>query len=212
MADEIKNTVEEETGGAEHRHVITLKTPYQFEGREYSEIDLSGLEQLTVKDAVDAQRRLINAGEAAASLVCETTTAFSREIAAKASGLPIEFFKLMPRRVSRLVFAEVIGVMGSEQKTVGHVMRLEKPYAYKGETYESVDLNGLAELNSMNESAAENKMALAGFPIGDTSNNTLYACLLAGMATGLSEDFFLGLPLCEVIKLRKAVNDGDFFE
>lgn len=204
--------MEKEKKAAERKNVIRLNKPYVFEGKEYTEIDLSGLERLTVKDAVDAQRRLINAGEAAASLVCETTTAFSRELAAMASGLPIEFFQMMPRGVSRRVFALTIQALNAKKGTENHVMKLERPYTYKGDTYETVDLRGVAELTSMNESAAENKMAMEGFAVGDTSNNTLYACFLAGMATGLPDEFFLGLPICEGVKLRKAVNEEDFFE
>lgn len=40
----------------------------------------------------------------------------------------------------------------------------------------------------------------------------LYACVIASMATGLPEEFFTGLPVCEAVKLKNAVNDGDFFE
>ncbi len=32
------------------------------------------------------------------------------------------------------------------------------------------------------------------------------------MATGLPEEFFTGLPLREVLKLKNAVNDSGFFE
>ena len=31
------------------------------------------------------------------------------------------------------------------------------------------------------------------------------------VATGIPEDFFTGLPLCELLKLKNAVNDPDFF-
>lgn len=44
----------------------------------------------------------------------------------------------------------------------------------------------------------------------DTSYNYLYACILAGMATGLPEEFFTGLPLYEVLKIKNAVNDAGF--
>ena len=42
--------------------------------------------------------------------------------------------------------------------------------------------------------------------------NHPYACILAGMATGLPEEFFTGLPLYEVLKIKNAVNDAGFFE
>ena len=74
-----------------------------------------------------------------------------------------------------------------------------------------MDLNGIADLNSMNESEAENRLARAGFMVTETSFNYLFACILASMATGLPEEFFTGLPLREVLKLKNAVNDSGFF-
>jgi hypothetical protein len=91
-------------------------------------------------------------------------------------------------------------------------MRLEKPYCFKGETYTEVDLNGIADLNSMNESAAENKMARMGIVITENSFNYYYACVIASMATEQPEEFFTGLPLREILKLKTAVNSADFFE
>jgi hypothetical protein len=196
----------------EREGVIVLKTPYLFEGTEYAEIDLSGLEKLTVKDAVDAQRELFNEREVAASTLCETTTAFARKIACKATELPIEFFQLAPRRVSRQVTGAVHAYLNRDGKTENHVMQLDKPYQFKGKTYTEVDLNGIADLNSLNESEAENRIVRAGFMITENSFNYLYACTLASMATGLPDEFFTGLPLYEALKIKNAVNDAGFFE
>lgn len=206
------NEVVQET--AEREGVIVLNTPYVFEGAEYKEIDLNGLKALTVKDAIDAQRELFNEQEVAASVLCETTTAFARKMAARATGMPIEFFKLAPRRVSRLVTASVKSFMGVNNAAAGdsHVMKLNSPYEFKGKTYTEVDLSGVANLNSMNESEAENRIARAGFVVTEDSLNTLFACVLASMATGLPEEFFTGLPLDEAVKIRSTVNDAGFFE
>ena len=212
MAEEIKTNEEKsESTQEKRRNVIELKTPYRFEGTEYTEIDLGDLDRLTIKDAVDAQRRLFNEGETASAMLCETTTAFARAIAAKASGMPIEFFKLMPRGTGRRIVDSIQAYMNVSGGTENHVMKLEKPYHFKGKEYMEIDLNGLASLNSMNESEAENRLARAGFVITETSFNYLYACCLASMAAGLPEEFFTGLPLYETIKLKNAVNDPDFF-
>lgn len=192
--------------------MIDLGKPYKFEGKEYTEIDLSGLDKLTVKDAIDIQRQLFNEREVAAAMLTETTTAFARAVAAKATELPIEFFKLMPRGASRRVLGSVRGYMNVDAATENHVMRLVKPVHFKGNTYTEIDLNGIADLNSMNESEAENRMARAGFVVTETSYNFLYPCILASMATGLPEEFFTGLPLYETLKLKNAVNDSGFFE
>ena len=196
----------------EERRVVDLGKPYNFEGTEYTEIDLSGLDKLTVKDAIDIQRQLFNEREVAAAMLTETTTAFARAVAAKATELPIEFFKLMPRSASRRVLGEVRGYMNIPANTENHVMKLVKPAHHNGKTIAEIDLNGIADLNSMNESEAENRMARAGFVVTETSYNFLYPCILASMATGLPEEFFTGLPLYETLKLKNAVNDSGFFE
>ncbi len=193
---------------AERKNVLKLNKPFTFEGMEYTEIDLSGLEKLTIADAVDAQKRCQE--EIAAAVVCETTTVFAREIAVKATGMPVEFFKLLPRGASRQVVRAVQAHMNAPSSTENHVLKLEKPYYSDGE-YTEIDLNGLTDITAMNESEAENLIAREGFAILETSSNYLYICCLAGMATGRPVKFFTGLPLCELVKLKNAVNDPDFF-
>lgn len=216
MSDEKINQAEanEEAVEAvqEERRVVDLGKPYKFENTEYTEIDLSGLDKLTVKDAINIQRQLFNEQEVAAAMLTETTTAFARAVAAKATELPIELFKLMPRGASRRVAGNVREYMNIPTNTENHVMQLAKPYHFKGKTYTEVDLNGIANLTSMNESEAENRLARAGFVVTETSFNYLFACILASMATGLPEEFFTGLPLYETLKLKNAVNDSGFFE
>ena len=43
-----------------------------FEQKEYTEVDLSGLDALTVKDAIEVQKQLFGQQEVAASLLTET--------------------------------------------------------------------------------------------------------------------------------------------
>lgn len=194
------------------KDVLVFNRPYMFEGTEYKEIDLSGIKKLTIMDAIQAQKMLFGQQEFATAVLTETTTAFARSIAAKATGLPIEFFKLMPRGRNAEVVNAVQNYMNVEQKTENHVMEFENPYIFKEETYTEVDLCAVADLNSMNESTAENRMARMGFAVTNTRTNYYYSCVLASMATNKPESFFTGLPLCEMLKLRNAVNDPDFFE
>ncbi len=200
---------QEQTG----RHIVMFKRPYLFERKEYASVDLGGLDKLTVQDAIDVQRQLFGQQEVAASLLTETTTAFAQALATRASGKPVEFFKLMKKQFYRPVFRYVREyVMSTEKGVENHVMQLEKPYFFQGKEYREIDLNGVADMNSMQESAAENRMAREGFVVTETSFNYLYACVVASMATGLPEEFFTGLPVCEVAKLKNAVNDEGFFE
>ena len=213
MAEVNAETKEANTGMEENREeqVVKLSKPYVFEGKEYGEIDLSGLEKLTIRDAIDTQLELFGV-EVAASVLCETTTACARTIAAKATGMPIEFFKLMPRGAFKRVASMVRRYLNADGETENHVMQLGKPHNYKGKEYREIDLNGVADLNTLNESEAENRLAREGFAVTENNTNYLYACVIASMATGIPEDFFTSLPLYELLKLKNAVNDADFFE
>ena len=72
-------------------NVIELKKPYVFEDEEYTSIDLSGLDGLTMQDAIDAQKEVIGNGEDQVILYApEASQAFLDEVAARASGKPVE--------------------------------------------------------------------------------------------------------------------------
>ena len=92
-----------------------------------------------------------------------------------------------------------------------HVMVFDRPYVFQEKEYTQIDLSGVAGLNAMHMTEAENRMSQAGFFIMENSFNYLYACIIAGMAVKLPEKFFLGLPVRELLKLKAAVNDEDFF-
>lgn len=205
-------------------NIVKFDKPYKFEGKEYDSLDLSGMAKMTVQDLVDVQKKL--SGELASLAAMEATTSFAQEMAVKATGKPVEFFKLMPRGKIKLVQAAVLKAMDSSQKAEevkaqlkSHALKFAAPYTYegsekgelKGRTFEGIDLSGVGELNTMSESTAENRLVAAGFNPVNTGRNYLYCCIIASMGTGYPVDFFAGLPLCEAVKLRDAV-DADFFE
>jgi hypothetical protein len=200
-------------------NIVKFAKPYSFEGTEYTEVDLSGMDKLTIQDMIDIQKKL--AGEIATLAAVEATTSFAQEVATKASGKPVEFFKLMPRAKIKQVQTAILNNLNAKAKNdpKTHVVKFDNAYTYngdskediKGKTFESVDLSGVGELNTMSESMAENRMVAGGFSPVNTGRNYLYVCIIASMGTGYPEDFFTGLPLCEAAKLRDAV-DADFFE
>jgi len=210
--EEKKEEAKVETPKEEKEGVITLSRPYKFEGKEYTEVDLSGIKNLKIKDAIEAQKQLFSEREIAGVVLSETSTAFARAIAAKATGKPIEFFKFAPQRISKKVTQMVQLTLNTKTPTENHVMRFEKPYVFDGKEYREIDLSGIAEITSMNESEAENRLVREGFQVVDTAALYLYCCIIASMSTGQPIDFFTGLPIEEVVKLRVAVNDPDFFE
>lgn len=205
-------------------NIVKFDKPYKFEGKEYDSLDLSGMAKMTVQDLVDVQKKL--SGELASLAAMEATTSFAQEMAVKATGKPVEFFKLMPRGKIKLVQAAVLNAMDSSQKAEevkaqlkSHALKFAASYTYEGsekdeligQTFEGIDLSGVGELNTMSESTAENRLVAAGFNPVNTGRNYLYCCIIASMGTGYPVDFFAGLPLCEAVKLRDAV-DADFFE
>lgn len=190
--------------------VVKLKAPYRFEGKDYDEIDLNGLEKLIIQDAVDIQLELMDGQEVAAMLVTEATTAFALALAAKATGKPIEFFKCTPIGAAKKIVNTVKSWLNSGVAE-NHVMVFDRPYVFQEKEYTQIDLSGVAGLNAMHMTEAENRMSQAGFFITENSFNFLYACIIAGMAAKLPDAFFLGLPVRELLKLKNAVNDADFF-
>lgn len=205
-------------------NIVKFDKPYKFEGKEYDSLDLSGMEKMTVQDLIDVQKNIGN--EMVAMSVMEMSTAFAQEMAVKATGKPVEFFKLMHRGKIKKVQAAIIKSMDSSEKAdevkkqlESHALKFAAPYTYegsekaelKGQTFDGVDLSGVGELNTMSESTAENRMVAGGFALVNTHRNYLYCCIIASMGTGYPVDFFAGLPLSEAVKLRDAVN-ADFFE
>lgn len=75
-------------------YLVKFSEPYSFEGKEYNEVDLSGITKLTVDDLAMAQSLLTEMGRV--STVVEFDYTYIMILASKASGLPIEFFSGLP--------------------------------------------------------------------------------------------------------------------
>ena len=63
-------------------NIVKFAKPYSFEGTEYTEVDLSGMDKLTIQDMIDIQKSLAN--ELASLAALEATTSFAQEMATKA--------------------------------------------------------------------------------------------------------------------------------
>ena len=72
-------------------YVIELKKPITFEGKQYGEIDLTGLENIRAADMIAVNRELTRVGNS--DLNQEWTLEYAYHLAARASGEPIEFFE-----------------------------------------------------------------------------------------------------------------------
>ena len=76
--------------------LVTLAKPFKFEGKTYTEIDLSGLESMSASDMCAAEKHLNRSGMF--SPLPEMTAEYVCYIAAQTSDFPIEFFKALPPR------------------------------------------------------------------------------------------------------------------
>lgn len=93
MAD-VKEFKKTETENKEE--IVKLTKEYNFEGEKISQLDFSGLENITADDMIRANKVLASSGTV--SIMPENDLHYTLIIAASATGYPIEFFKgLRPR-------------------------------------------------------------------------------------------------------------------
>ena len=76
--------------------LVIFGKPYKFEGKEYENVDLSGLQNIKAKDMIEAQKIYDRSG--GFSFMPEMSMEYALLIASKASNHPIEFFHGLPPR------------------------------------------------------------------------------------------------------------------
>lgn len=92
---------------------LVLKTPVEYQGMQVTEIDLSGLRDMTGKDLNVVYDLYSNMG-GSGIVMQETSLLFAQIIASRATGYPIELFNnmrakdavLLKNRVYRFFFLE----------------------------------------------------------------------------------------------------------
>ena len=112
IMSEVKNEVVEQAAVQAEESKMKLSKVYDFEGAKVSEIDFSGLENLTANDMIKANKVLNTSGNV--TVLPETNLEYTLVIAASATDYPIEFYKqLAPRdaikvknRVTSFFFGE----------------------------------------------------------------------------------------------------------
>jgi len=94
--DEAGEDPQNEYGDDEIDLYVKFKKPYVWEDDTYEGIDLSCLEDLSTTDLSAIEKKYYKLG--IASFNPETTAAYAKVTAQKATGLPIEFFDQLPMR------------------------------------------------------------------------------------------------------------------
>lgn len=94
----------------EDNMVIKFKKPYIFEQKEYTELDLSGMEDMTGADMI-AVNKIMQRSAAGIDVMPEVSVEYAFYFAAKAAKLPVEFFNGLPPRESMKVKNRVMGFL-----------------------------------------------------------------------------------------------------
>ena len=94
-------------------YVIELKTPVTFEGKQYDEVDLTGLEDIRAVDMIEVNRKLAREGNV--DFLQENSIEYAFNIANRASGLPIEFFEQLKPGVAMQVKRCVVCFLFSQE-------------------------------------------------------------------------------------------------
>ena len=78
----------------ENKYLIKFRKPFLFEDETYTEIDLSGLEDLSARDMIQAQRTMERSGSI--NVLPEMSLEYACIFASKATKMPVEFFQALP--------------------------------------------------------------------------------------------------------------------
>lgn len=76
--------------------ILKFRKPYKFEGVEYTEVDLSAMEDMTAADLCAVGKIMTKLG--IVNPVAEMTVDYAIYMAARASGKPVEFFQGLPTK------------------------------------------------------------------------------------------------------------------
>ena len=88
-----KNEAVSET---EEELILRFKKPYSFEGQSYTEVDLSGLEEISAADLCRVAKFVKK--ETGADPIPEMSMPYAIQMAVRVTGKPIEFFQRLPAR------------------------------------------------------------------------------------------------------------------
>lgn len=95
--------------------IIRFKKPYIFEHVEYTEIDLSGLDDLTAADMIAINKFMHRTSGGGIDVMPEVSMEYACMLASKATKKPVEFFTSLPPREAMKVKNRVMGFLfGSE--------------------------------------------------------------------------------------------------
>ena len=96
--DEIKNNAALEAEEQEESLILKFRRPYPFEGQEYTELDLSGLENVTAGTLENIGKIMAKKSPGLNPATIEMEMGYCELLAARVTGKPLEFFQRLPAR------------------------------------------------------------------------------------------------------------------
>ena len=91
--------------------VLRFSKPYKFGGQEYTEVDLSGLEDTTAGDLARCAKITTRKHKGLNTATLEMTTEYSITMAHIVTKLPLEFFEHMPSKSAIELKGIVVGFL-----------------------------------------------------------------------------------------------------
>lgn len=91
--------------------IIKFKKPYRFEGKEYTELDLSCMEDMTGADMIAVNKIMQRTSAVGIDVMPEVSVEYAFYFAARAAKLPVEFFTNLPPKESMKVKNRVMGFL-----------------------------------------------------------------------------------------------------
>lgn len=96
---------------AENNLVLKLRKPYTFEGTEYTEIDMSNLENMTGRDMSAVSKYVTKKNKGINPVTVEMSLEYAQAMATRVTKMPIEFFENLPARDCAELKGLVVGFL-----------------------------------------------------------------------------------------------------
>mgnify|MGYP000820274815 CR=1 FL=1 len=91
--------------------IVKFRRPYQFEGQEYTQVDLSGLEDVSAGALQNVGSALLKKRPGLNPSTIEMTMDYANMLAARVTSLPLEFFERLPGKEGMKIKTAVVGFL-----------------------------------------------------------------------------------------------------
>ena len=91
--------------------IVKFRRPYHFEGQEYTQVDLSGLEDVSAGALQNVGRALLKKRPGLNPSTLEMTMDYANMLAARVTNLPLEFFERLPGKEGMKIKTAVVGFL-----------------------------------------------------------------------------------------------------